>query len=131
MYCPAAPLAVRDVLEAWQWITLSSRSSRAIPPCSPWPLWITAFPGDSDAERGALRSALEAAAVPHWCDAAVLTALIDDSGLLGPGQWARLKVLPVIEPCPEQGADAGRVAEASRLTIRKRLAATDGRGSSS
>lgn len=56
-----------------------------------------AFPGDSDAERDALRSALEAAAVPHWCDAAVLTALIDDSGLLGPGLWDRLKTLPVIE----------------------------------
>jgi len=84
-----------------------------------------AFPGDSEAERGALRSALEAAAVPHWCDAAILTALIDDSGLLGPGQWALLKVLPVIEPCPEQGADAGRVAEGSRLAIRRRLAGTE------
>ena len=43
-----------------------------------------AFPDDSDVEHEALRSALEAAAVPHWCDAA-LTALVDDSGLLGPG----------------------------------------------
>jgi tetratricopeptide (TPR) repeat protein len=49
-----------------------------------------AFPGDSEADREALRSALEAAAVPHWCNAAVLTALVDDSGLLGPSRWDRL-----------------------------------------
>ena len=130
MYCPAAPLAVRDVLEAWQWITLSSRSSRAILPRSPWPPWIKPFPATPMPSAGPC-ARLWRQRPSHWCDAAVLTALIDDSGLLGPGQWARLKVLPVIEPCPEQGADAGRVAEASRLTIRKRLAATDGRGSSS
>jgi tetratricopeptide (TPR) repeat protein len=83
-----------------------------------------AFPGDSEADRVALRSALEAAAVPHWCNAAVLTALVDDSGLLGPSRWDRLKALPVIEPCPAQGADAGRVPAASRQAIRKFLAGT-------
>ncbi len=82
------------------------------------------FPGDSDTERRAQRSALEAAAVPHWCDAAILTALIDDSGLLGPGLWNRLKELPVIGPSPAQGADAGCVTPASRLAIKKRLAET-------
>ena len=45
-------------------------------------------------------SALEAAAVPHWCDAAVLTALVDDSGLLGQNLWDHLKTLPVIEGSP-------------------------------
>ena len=82
------------------------------------------FPDISDAERTALRSALEAAAVPHWCDADILAELIDDSGSLSPGLWARLKALPVIESFPARGVDAGNVHEASRLAIRKRLAET-------
>lgn len=69
-------------------------------------------------------SALEAAAVPHWCDAAVLTALVDDSGLLGPGLWDRLKTLPVIEGFPARPGAAGYVAEISRLALRKHLAET-------
>src|SRR5690348_12217646 len=83
-----------------------------------------AFPDESDAERRALRSALEAAAVPHWCDATVLTALVDDSGLLGPGRWDRLKTLPVIEGFPARPGAAGYVAEISRLALRKHLAET-------
>ena len=82
------------------------------------------FPDIPDTERIALRSALEAAAVPHWCDAAILAKLIDDSGSLNPSQWARLKALPVVESFPARGADAGNVHEASRLAIRKRLAET-------
>ena len=82
------------------------------------------FPDIPDTERNALRSALEAAAVPHWCDAAILAELIDDPGSLNPGQWARLKALPVVESFPARGADAGNVHEASRLAIRKRLAET-------
>ena len=77
------------------------------------------FPDLPDGERTALRSALEAAAVPHWCDADILAELIDDSGSPIPGQWARLKELPVVEPFPARGADAGNVHEASRLAIRK------------
>ena len=69
-----------------------------------------------------MRSALEAAAVPHWCDAAILAELIDDSGSPSHSQWARLKKLPVVEPFPARGADAGNVHETSRLAIRKRLA---------
>ena len=76
------------------------------------------------AERIALRTALEAAAVPHWCDAGVLAGLIDDSGSLSHGQWARLKALPVVESFPARGVDAGNVHEASRLAIRKYLAET-------
>ena len=81
------------------------------------------FPSISDAERAALRLALEAAAVPHWCDTAILAELID-SGSLAPDQWARLKVVPVVESFPARGVDAGNVHEASRLAIRKRLAET-------
>lgn len=83
-----------------------------------------AFPDESEAGRRALRSALEAAAVPHWCDAAVLTALVDDSGLLGQNLWDRLKKLPVIERFPARPGAAGYVAEISRLSLRKRLAET-------
>ncbi|NMO52311.1 hypothetical protein HH310_14025 [Actinoplanes sp. TBRC 11911] len=79
------------------------------------------FPGLPAADRAALRSALAAAAVPHWCDAAVLTALTgsDDRGS---GWWARLQKVPVVEPFPARGADAGNVHEASRLAVRKHLA---------
>lgn len=83
-----------------------------------------AFPDESEAARRTLRSALEAAAVPHWCDAAVLTALVDDSGLLGQNLWDRLKTLPVIEGFPARPGAAGYVAEISRLALRKRLAET-------
>src|SRR5215472_11279543 len=64
------------------------------------------FPSLPDYERAALRLALEAAAVPHWCDAAILAELIDDSGSPVPSQWALLKKLPVVEPFPARGADA-------------------------
>jgi len=83
-----------------------------------------AFPGESEAERRTLCSALEAAAVPHWCDGAVLTALVDDSGLLGQNLWDHLKTLPVIEGFPARPGAAGYVAEISRLALRKRLAET-------
>ena len=82
------------------------------------------FPRD---DRSALRLVLEAAAVPHWCDAAILAELIDDSGSLNSGQWTRLKAVPVVESFPARGADAGNVHEASRLAIRKRLAETQQR----
>jgi hypothetical protein len=83
------------------------------------------FSGLPDAERVAMRSALEAAAVPHWCDSGILTDLIEASGPAGSGQWARLKKLPIIESFPARGTDAENVHEASRLAIRKRLAETE------
>jgi hypothetical protein len=82
------------------------------------------FPNLPEAERSVLRSALEAAAIPHWCDDVVLTALINDPSSLSPGLWARLKAVPVIESFPARGVDAGNVHEASRLAIRKRMAET-------
>lgn len=35
-----------------------------------------AYPALPDGERSALREALAAAAIPHWCDAAILAALL-------------------------------------------------------
>jgi len=81
-----------------------------------------AFPDLPATERDAMRSALEMAAVPHWCDAGILAALVDDPGAPSAERWTRLAVLAVIEPYPHAGAGAGKVAETSRLAIRKRLA---------
>jgi tetratricopeptide (TPR) repeat protein len=84
------------------------------------------FPDLSSDERAALRSDLEAAAVPHWCDATILAGLADDArGPVTGQQWARLSALGVVEAFPARGVDAGNVHEASRLALRKRLAETD------
>ena len=77
-----------------------------------------------EGERADLRLALEAAAVPHWCDPAILAELIDASSSLSSSQWERLKAVPVVESFPARGADAGNVHEASRLAIRTHLART-------
>jgi tetratricopeptide (TPR) repeat protein len=82
------------------------------------------FPDLPNSERSALRSALEAAAIPHWCDADILAELTRDPDSPNSDQWMRLKQVPVVEPFPARGADAGNVHEANRLAIRKRLAET-------
>ena len=84
-----------------------------------------AFPGVPEGERIALRLALEAAAIPHWCDEAILAKLIDGSDPSDSSRWARLKTLPIIESFAARGTDAANVHEASRLSIRKRLAETE------
>src|SRR5690242_15081073 len=81
-----------------------------------------AFPDLPATERDAMRSALEMAAVPHWCDAGILAALTGDQGAPSAERWMRLTELPVIEPYPHAGAGAGKVAETTRLAIRKHLA---------
>jgi tetratricopeptide (TPR) repeat protein len=86
-----------------------------------------AFPGVPESERTGLRLALEAAAIPHWCDTGILVKLIEGSGSLNSSQWTRLKTLPIMESFPARGADAANVHEASRLAIRKRLAETERR----
>ena len=82
------------------------------------------LPEIPDAERSALRLALEAAAVPHWCDATILTELINAPEPVSRDRWTHLKALPVVESFPARGADAGNVHEASRLPIRRYLAET-------
>ena len=81
------------------------------------------FPNISDEDRTDLRFALEAAAVPHWCNAGILAELIDSTSQSG-DLWERLKKVPVIEPFQARGADTGNVHEANRLAIRKHLAKT-------
>jgi hypothetical protein len=73
-------------------------------------------------ERAGTRAALAAAAVPHWCDAAVLRDL---SPALPGATWERLQKLPVVEPFPARGPGAANVHETNRLALRKWLADTD------
>jgi tetratricopeptide (TPR) repeat protein len=84
-----------------------------------------AFPDLPDGDRATLRSALEAAAVPHWCDATILASLTGVPESTAAEQWTRLRSLPVVEPFPARGEVAGNVHEASRLALRQRLAETD------
>ncbi len=83
-----------------------------------------AYPALPEKERAALRETLQAAAVPHWCDEALLAALleipVEDASL----RLARLAQLPVVERFPARGATALNVHEASRLALRSHLAET-------
>jgi tetratricopeptide (TPR) repeat protein len=81
-----------------------------------------AFPALTDGERAELRTALEAAAIPHWCDAGILAALLEISSEAATAQLARLRKLTVIEPFPARGEDAVNVHETSRLALRRSLA---------
>jgi len=82
-----------------------------------------AFPTLADNERSDLKTALQAAAIPHWCDAGILAALLEISPVAAAIQLARLRKLTVIEPFPARGDDAVNVHEASRLALRCWLAA--------
>lgn len=81
-----------------------------------------AFPLLPDGERMALKEALAAAAVPHWCDAGILAVLlgttVEESCVL----HGRLCRLTVVEPFPARGETAMNVHEAARLALRKSMA---------
>ena len=59
-----------------------------------------AYPALADAERAALKQSLEAAAIPHWCDEAILAALLEISAEESAVRLARLRRLSVVEPFP-------------------------------
>lgn len=84
-----------------------------------------AYPTLSDAEREALKDALQAAAVPHWCDTSILAALLDIPRLASESRLERLRSLTVVEPFPARGTAALNVHETARLALRRRLAETD------
>lgn len=83
------------------------------------------FPALGETDRSALKDTLLAAAVPHWCDAAILSALLQGSPAECGERLARLRTLNVIEPFPARGADAVNVHEAARLALRRSLATQD------
>jgi tetratricopeptide (TPR) repeat protein len=82
-----------------------------------------AYPTLPDVERTALKEALEAAAIPHWCDEAILATLLEISPAASATLLARLRRLTVVEPFPARGDTALDVHEATRLALRKHLAA--------
>ncbi|MBK7953873.1 MAG: tetratricopeptide repeat protein [Candidatus Accumulibacter sp.] len=81
-----------------------------------------AYPDLPSAERAALRAALEAAAIAHWCDEAILAALLETSPEESGTQLVRLQALRVVERFPARGDKAINVHEASRLALRTSLA---------
>lgn len=81
-----------------------------------------AYPALPDAERAQLKEALEAVAIPHWCDEAILAALLEVPVKEGTARLARLRGLSVVEAFLARGDSAVNVHEAARLALRRRLA---------
>ena len=84
-----------------------------------------AYPSLPDAERFALKQSLEAAAIPHWYDETILTALLEIPKQESAVHFARLRGLRVAEPFPARGDNAMNVHEASRRALRKRMFADE------
>src|SRR5436189_173040 len=78
-----------------------------------------AFPLLSEAERAALRTLLEASAIPHWCNDSILSALLGIPLEESAAHLARLRLLSIVEPFPARGTGTVNVHEAARLAIRK------------
>jgi tetratricopeptide (TPR) repeat protein len=81
-----------------------------------------------DAERAALRQSLQAAAIPHWCDEAILAALLEIPKQESAARLARLRGLSVMEPFPARGENTMNVHEATRLALRASLHGEDPEG---
>jgi tetratricopeptide (TPR) repeat protein len=73
----------------------------------------------TERQRQALKSALQAAAVPHWVDEALLGAMLAESREESTQLLARLRALRVLEPFPARGQGAVNVHQASRLALRE------------
>ena len=82
-----------------------------------------AYPELPESEREALSQSLEAAAIPHWCDESILAALLEIPSQESANRLALLSRLSVMEPFRARGADTLNVHEASRIALRKRMAA--------
>lgn len=76
-------------------------------------------------ERENVRTALEAAAVVHWCNEAILAALLNITVAEAVTRLVRLRELTVVEPFPARGPGVVNVHEAIRLALRARLHAED------
>ena len=85
-----------------------------------------AYPSLPDTERALLKETLAAAAIPHWCDEALLAALLGISAEASTARLVRLRGLNVVEPFPAHGLNAVNVHEAARLALRKAMAADAG-----
>jgi hypothetical protein len=76
-------------------------------------------------DRAALRTALQAAAIPHWFDQAMLAALLGATADSIGEVWEQLTALSVVEPFPARGEATFNVHEATRLALRHHLATTE------
>jgi hypothetical protein len=83
-----------------------------------------AHPGLAPTERARIKAALLAAAVPHWCDAGFLAALLDTTTDDGERLMLQLGSLTVIEPFPARGAGANSVQREARASLRRHLQQT-------
>jgi tetratricopeptide (TPR) repeat protein len=70
-------------------------------------------------ERVALKMALKAAAVPHWVDEHILSALLSIEYAEALRLLVGLRNLQVVEPFPARGERAANVHEATRKALRK------------
>jgi len=80
------------------------------------------YPELPAAARATLKASLEAAAIPHWCDETILSALLAISPQESAARLAQLRGLTVVEPFRARGSTAINVHEAARLALRKALA---------
>jgi tetratricopeptide (TPR) repeat protein len=83
------------------------------------------YPGLPQAERARVKASLEAAAIPHWCDATILAALLEISLEESAALLRQLRGLTVVEPFLARGNTALNVHEAARLALRKSLASRE------
>lgn len=83
------------------------------------------FASEPEAERTRLRTALLAAAVPHWFDTAFLATLMDTTVEEAGTLMEKLGRLTNVEPFPARGEGACNVHEASRVALRQRLRNTE------
>lgn len=82
------------------------------------------FAAEHEAIRAGLRTALEAAAVPHWITPALLASLLPAPERDAAELLARLRRLTILEPFPARGEGACNVHEETRLALIHRLAQT-------
>jgi RNA polymerase primary sigma factor len=83
-----------------------------------------AYPDESAVERDALKQALLAAAIPHWCDPPFLASLLAVAPYEAERLHLRLCALTVVEPFPARGKRAANVHEATRLVLREHVRKT-------
>lgn len=83
------------------------------------------YQGLSENERHRIKEALKASAIPHWCDPAFLSSLLEAEIEEATKLFSMLKSLTIVEPFPARGVAAVNVHETSRLALREYLRVTD------
>ena len=84
-----------------------------------------AYPALDAAERARIKSALLAAAVPHWCDRDFLAVLLESGANESDRLFGYLSALTAVEPFVARGVDAIAVQRDQRLTLRRHFQSTE------